>query len=152
MKKIIIIAFGLSSILNTSASEAAVSCGVSATGLFFGSINPLSSAAVNSIAEINLSCIGGPVSYTIKLSQGNGSMPQRLMKSGLHELKYNLYTSNSYSTILGDGTAGSLPINGASDTDTTIATHLAFGKVANIGLSGTVAGAYTDSVSVTIIY
>lgn len=151
MKKLIIIAFGFNLIMNTSPSEAAVSCGISASGLHFGVIDPLSPAEVSSIGEIKLTCSGGPISYTIKLSQGNGSMVQRLMKSGLNNLKYNLYTSNLYSTVLGDGTAGSQAINGSA-ADITAATYFAFGKVSNIGLPGTVAGAYTDNISVTVIY
>jgi spore coat protein U-like protein len=150
MKKNTILALCL--IICATQTEAAVSCSVSSPGLFFGAINPLSSAEVSSIGAININCTGGPVTYTIKLSQGNGSMMQRLMKSGTNNLKYNLYTSNSYSTILGDGTAGSLAINGSSATDVTADTYSIYGKISNIGLSSTVAGTYNDSVSVTIIY
>ena len=152
MKKNFIIALGILLFLNTNLSEAAVSCGIGSSGLFFGTINPLSQAEVASVATINLSCSGGPLTYTIKLTQGNGTILQRLMKSGSNVLKYNLYTSNSYSTILGDGTAGSLAIDGQSITDTTDATYFVFGKVSNIGLSSTEAGTYTDNISVTIIY
>lgn len=152
MRKIIIIAFGFNLIMNTSLSEAAVSCGIASSGLHFGVINPLSPSEVSSIGEINLTCSGGPVSYTIKLSQGNGSMIQRLMKSGLNTLKYNLYTSNSYSTVLGDGTAGSEAINGASATYETAARYFAFGKLSNVDLPGTFAGDYSDTISVTVIY
>jgi len=152
MKNNITIAFALSLILNVTPGMAAVSCELGSTGLFFGLINPLSSAEVTSIGTFNLSCTGGPVTYTIKLSQGNGTIAQRVMKSGLNELKYNLYTSNTYSTVLGDGTAGSLPINGISANDTTSATYYAYGKVSNVGLSGTVSAAYSDNISVTITY
>lgn len=133
-------------------AEAAVSCSISSPGLFFGAINPLFYVEVSSIGTINLSCTGGPVDYTINLSQGNGSMVQRVMKSGLNSLKYNLYSSNSYSSILGDGTAGSLAISGSSATDTTATTYYVYGKISNIGLSTTVTGTYNDSVSMTIIY
>lgn len=150
MKKNTILALCL--IISATQTEAAVSCSISSPGLFFGAINPLSSAEISSIGTINLNCTGGPVTYTIKLSQGNGSIVQRVMKSGTNNLKYNLYTSNSYSTVLGDGTAGSLAINGSSATDVTADTYSVYGKVSNIGLSSTVAGAYNDSVSVTIIY
>ena len=152
MKKNFIITFCILLVLNTKLSEAAVSCGIGSSGLFFGSINPLSQAEVTSVATINLNCTGGPLTYAIKLTQGNGSMLQRLMRSDSNVLKYNLYTSNSYSTILGDGTAGSLAINGQSITDTTYAAYFVFGKVSNIGLSSTAAGTYTDNISVTIIY
>jgi hypothetical protein len=39
------------------------------------------------IGDLNLNCTGGPVSYTIKLSQVNGTMVQRKMKSGLNIAK-----------------------------------------------------------------
>lgn len=152
MKKNFIIALGVLFFANTNLSEAAVSCGIGSSGLFFGTINPLSQTDVASVGTINLSCSGGPLTYTIKLTQGNGTMLQRLMKSGSNLLKYNLYTSNSYSTILGDGTAGSLAIDGQSITDTTDVAYFVFGKVSNVGLSSTVAGTYTDNISVTINY
>jgi spore coat protein U-like protein len=150
MKKNIILVLCLA--LNAMHAEAAVSCSISSPGVFFGVINPLSPVEVTSIGAINLNCTGGPVTYTITLSQGNGSMVQRVMKSGLNSLNYNLYTSNSYSTVLGDGTAGSLAISGSSITDPTLATYAVYGKISNIGLSSTVAGAYNDSVSITIVY
>lgn len=152
MKISIIIAFGLIFILNSSLGEAAASCGVSSAGMSFGAINPLSTAEVSTVAEINLVCTGGSVTYTIALSQGNGSMLQRVMKSGLNNLKYNIYTTSSYLTVVGDGSAGSATINGLSSTASTAVTYFVFGKVSNIGLPATVAGAYTDSISVTISY
>ncbi|MFT6896346.1 MAG: spore coat protein U-like protein [Paraglaciecola sp.] len=150
MKKNILLALCL--ILGSTLTEAAVSCNISSPGLSFGTIDPLSAAEITSIGDVNLNCIGGPVTYTIHLSQGNGSMVQRLMKSGVNSLKYNLYTSNSYSTVLGDGTAGSLAINGSSATDTTDSSYSVYGKISNVGLSSTEPGVYSDSVSVTIIY
>jgi spore coat protein U-like protein len=74
------------------------------------------------------------------------------MKSGLNNLKYNIYTTSSYLTVVGDGSAGSATINGLSSTASTAVTYFVFGKVSNIGLPATVAGAYTDSISVTISY
>lgn len=152
MKKLINIIFGFYFIFNASLSEAATTCGINATGLYFGAINPLSLTDITSIGAINLTCVGDPVTYIIKASQGNGSMLQRVMKNGLNVLNYNIFTSNSHTTVLGDGTAGSLAINGASNTDSTTATYFAFGKISNIGLSSTVTGTYTDNISVTISY
>jgi spore coat protein U-like protein len=152
MKNKLTIALALGLIINVTPSIAEVSCTLGSTGLFFGLINPLSSAEITGVSALNLNCTGGPVSYTIKLSQGNGTMVQRKMKSGLNELKYNLYTSNTHVTILGDGTAGSLPINGLSSSDTLSAAYVLYGKVSNVGLSNTVAGTYTDHIAVTITY
>ena len=146
----LILVMGL--ILNSTQSFAAVSCDLTSTGLLFGLINPLSSDDINSIGTININCTGGPVSYTIQLSKGNGTISQRVMKSGIHELKYNLYTSNSYNTILGDGTGGSSFIKGFSDAEISSSTYYAYGNVSNKGLASTVSGAYTDNISVTITY
>jgi spore coat protein U-like protein len=143
---------GLGLMLSTTLTEAAVSCSMSSEGLNFGIINPLSSAETTSIATINLDCIGGAVSYIVQLSQGNGTMAQRVMKSGSDNLKYNLYTSNSYSSVLGDGTGGSATIAGSSVTDTMQASHYIHGKVSNIGLTTTPAGVYSDNILMTIIY
>jgi spore coat protein U-like protein len=138
MKNKIILALCLA--LNSTLSEAVVSCSISSPGLFFGAINPLTTAEVSSIGSINLNCTGGPVTYSISFSQGNGSMAQRVMKSGANILNYNLYTSSAYTSVLGDGTAGSLTINGSSVTDPTIVTYAVYGKIPNVGLSSTVAG------------
>jgi spore coat protein U-like protein len=139
-------------ILGSTLTEAAVSCSISSSGLSFGIIDPLYSVEITSTGAVNLNCTGGSATYTIHLSQGYGSMAQRLMKSGLNNLKYNLYTSNSYSSVLGDGTAGSLAINGSSATDTLDTSYLVYGKISNIGLSRTEPGVYNDNVLVTIIY
>ena len=150
MTKNIIIALCLT--LNPMLAEAAAICSISSPGLFFGAINPLSYGEVSSIGTINLSCTGGPVTYSIKLSKGNGSIKKREMQSGSNSLKYNLYSSNSYSSILGDGTAGSLEISGSSTTDSMATTYYVYGKISDIDLSTTVSGTYNDSVSMTIIY
>jgi spore coat protein U-like protein len=150
MKIIPLVSLGL--MLSTALTEAAVSCSMSSEGLNFGIINPLSSAEITSIATVNLDCIGGPISYIVQLSQGNGTMAQRVMKSGSDNLKYNLYTSNSYSNVLGDGTGGSATITGSSVTDTMKASHYIHGKVSTIGLINTLAGVYSDNILMTIIY
>jgi spore coat protein U-like protein len=139
-------------IFSSTLADAAVSCSVSVQTLSFGTIDPLSSGNLTSIGAINLNCTGGPTTYTIKLSQGNGSMVQRVMKSGPHSLNYNLYTSSSYANVLGDGSAGSLTINGATTDNTTDVSHSVYGKISNTGLSSTDPGVYTDQVSVTVFY
>ncbi|MGK0273155.1 MAG: spore coat protein U-like protein [Cocleimonas sp.] len=150
MKKITLLALCL--ILSSTLTEAAVTCNISSQILSFGTIEPLSSDEFTSIGEINVNCSGGPVSYTIHLSKGNGSMAVRVMRSGLNSLNYNLYTSNSYSNVLGDGTGGSLVLNGSSTSSTSDSSYSVFGKISNIGLSSIEPGIYTDSVVVTMFY
>jgi spore coat protein U-like protein len=150
MQKINLLLLGL--LLTSTLAEAGVTCQISSQVLSFGTIEPLSSADITSIGGVNVNCSGGPVSYTIHLSEGHGSMAQRMMRSGSKSLNYNLYTSNSYSNVLGDGTGGSLAINGFSTSSTSDSSYLVYGKVSNIGLSTIAPGTYTDSVSVTIFY
>jgi spore coat protein U-like protein len=152
MNKFIIPISGLCFILHMNLSEAALNCDVNSSGLYFGSINPLSSIPITSVASINLVCSGGPVTYTINLSSGHGTMIQRLMKNNNNDLKYNLYLDNTYSTILGDDTAGSLSIKGASTAETLSTTFFIYGKLSNSGLSSLVSGDYTDNISVKIDY
>jgi spore coat protein U-like protein len=139
-------------ILSSTLAEAAVTCHVSSQVLSFGTIEPLTSPELTSIGGVNVNCSGGPVSYTIHLSEGNGSMAQRVMRSGSKSLNYNLYTSNSYSNILGDGTRGSLPINGSSTSSASDLSYSVYGKISNIGLSTIEPGVYTDSIAVTVFY
>ncbi|MFT4995091.1 MAG: spore coat protein U-like protein [Paraglaciecola sp.] len=150
MRKNLFVGIGLMFI--TTLAQGAVSCSISSEELTFGVINPLSPGDITSIAAVNLDCSGGPVSYTIKLSQGTGTLVQRVMKSGFNVLKYNIYTSNSYSRVLGDGTMGSVAITGSSATDSTEVTHYVYGKISNIGLSNTAAGIYADTISMVIHY
>jgi spore coat protein U-like protein len=150
MKKISLILLGL--MLSSTLTEAAITCQISSQVLSFGTIEPLSSADITSIGGVNVNCSGGPVAYTIHLSEGHGSMAQRVMRSGSKSLNYNLYTSNSYSNVVGDGTGGSLVINGFSTSSTSDSSYSVYGKVSNIGLSTVEPGTYTDSVSVTIFY
>jgi spore coat protein U-like protein len=150
MQKINLLLLGL--LLNSTLTEAVVTCQISSQVLSFGTIEPLSSADITSIGGLNVNCSGGPVSYTIHLSEGHGSMAQRVMRSGSKNLNYNLYTSNSYSNVLGDGTGGSLAINGFSTNSTSDSSYSVYGKVSNIGLSIIEPGTYTDSISVTIFY
>ncbi|MFT6876914.1 MAG: spore coat protein U-like protein [Granulosicoccus sp.] len=150
MKKITLLPLCL--ILSSTLTEAAVTCHISSQVLSFGTIEPLSSAELTSIGEINVSCTGGPVSYSIHLSAGNGSIAERVMRNGSKSLNYNLYTSNSYFNVLGDGTEGSFVINGSSTNMTSDSSYSVFGKISNIGLSSIEPGIYTDSVLVTIFY
>ncbi len=146
------IIFYLFFVFFVSEIQAAPSCGMTTTGLAFGNINPLSPSQPSSTASITLNCTGGPVSYVISLSKGNGAFTQRTMLSGSNSLNYNIYTSSAYTTIVGDGTSSSLTINGSFATDPASATHTLYGRISNLNLWSTFAGAYTDNIAVTVTY
>jgi spore coat protein U-like protein len=75
-----------------------------------------------------------------------------VMRSGSKSLNYNLYTSNSYSNILGDGTGGSFAINGSSTSSASDLSYSVYGKISSIGISTVEPGVYTDSIAVTVFY
>jgi spore coat protein U-like protein len=96
------------------------------------------------------------VNYAISLATGSSNtFVQRTMKSGANALGYNLYTTNAYATVWGDGTgstvtvAGSIPLGvlvTSGFTNTTV-----YGRVPALQDAG-VASNYQDDVTVTVTY
>lgn len=132
--------------------HAVPSCSITTTTLAFGSIDPLSSSQISSTASIALNCTGGPVSYSIGLSKGNGTITQRKMLSGSNSLQYNIFSSSAYTTVVGDDTSGSQLITGSFSTDPSSATHTLYGRISSASLFATFPGTYTDTIVVTLSY
>ena len=129
-------------------------CTVSASPLAFGNYTP-GAGAVKANTTVNVDCTNG-TGYTVSLNGGTttgGTVAQRLMANGTNTLQYNLYTSNTYATILGDGT-------GTSATDS--GTGLGMNKANSITVYGELPdstanqaappGNYTDTIQVTVTY
>lgn len=132
------------------AAWAAVSCTVSATPVAFGTFNPFGST-VTSTGTITVACTKGNKSatYTIALSTGNSlSFAQRQTSITAPFLKYNLYTTSSYTSIWGDNTGGSVTVTG-TDTTTT-KNYTVYGQLPTP--QGVTPNAYSDSITVTVTY
>ena len=142
-------------------AQAAVTftCTVNATGVAFGTYNPLSAVGDSAVGSWTVTCnaLGSgsaTVAGTLTLSTGSsGSYAARTMKSGTHALQYNIYASASHTQVIGDGSAGTFAL---SDSGTVTA-----GQVYQItgSMYGFVppsqdvpAGSYADSVVVTVTY
>lgn len=101
--------------LQTTASLTAT-CFLKTTEISFGSINFISET--NARGNINVRCSSSTV-FDLKVSEGNsGTQLQRTLlgQSKNDLLKYNIYTTTDYNTIVGDGTNGtSHPMNGKSN-------------------------------------
>ncbi|MEO7335412.1 MAG: spore coat U domain-containing protein [Caldimonas sp.] len=137
----------------------ACSCQVVATPVVFASVNPLSASPVDSTGKVTVTC-GGlgslAVPYTLAASAGiSGVMTSRRMAAGANRLAYNLYTTSTYLTVLGDGTGGTVTAAGSvltgvlgqqASQDTTL-----YGRIAG-GQNQVVPGSFTDSVIVTVTY
>ena len=132
------------------------SCTVAAVPVAFGSYNPLSASPLSSTGTVTVTCtaiISLAVSYTIKLSQGGaGSYAPRKMAFSSNNLNYNLYTSNSYGVVWGDGTGGTSFVSDsyALALLINVVNYSVYGSVP--ALQNIPAGAYSDLITVTVNY
>jgi len=127
---------------------------VTATTLSFGNYNAATVAATTSNGTVTVRCVSASrtlPTFTIKLSQGSGaSYAPRSMASGVNRLNYNIYTSNTYTTVWGDGTGATVLQNYAAAALLNSKSFTAFGQIpANQYVR---AGAYTDTITVTVTY
>lgn len=149
-------ALSTSSSFNVTATVNAA-CSVSATDVAFGTVNPLSTTASTATGTVVATCTNG-TPYTIDLSAGAGTFAQRTMSNGTSTLNYNLYSDNTYTSVLGDGT-GSTVLISASAPDTGTAgtgsgsaqTYTVYGKLP-LPQSTATTGNYTDTINVTLNY
>lgn len=130
------------------------SCNVSATTLAFGNINPLGGAQTAE-GEVTVDCTGLAElfpSILVRMQAGlYGTISARKMRSASGDLlDYNLYTTDQYGTIWGNGTTG-LPVNVSGGV--LAIGHWTVHRAVNGVVSPTTAtrpGAYSDTVVVRI--
>ncbi|HUO67362.1 MAG TPA: spore coat protein U domain-containing protein [Gammaproteobacteria bacterium] len=116
--------------------------------LGFGTLTPL--ANNDAQADITWVCTKG-FNTVIKLGGGGaGNIAARAM-SGTATLPYQLYTSAARTTIFGDGTTGNtMPVSGAGYSAPGIVT--VYGRVLQANAGAAPAGAYSDTVQITIVF
>lgn len=126
-------------------------CTVSTSALNFGSVDTLSASPVDGSGGISVTCTNG-TGWTAAADIGGGSgasFASRRMSQGANLLSYNLYTDAARSNVWGDGSGSTVTIG---NTGT--------GAVQNVTVYGRIpgsqssapAGAYADTVSVTVTY
>ena len=152
----------LATLLVAPATHAAVSsCTVSATGLAFGTYNPMQGTALASTGTVSTVCVvtSHTNTITISLSPGySGNFTARQMTTLVggtsYTLNYNLYQDAADSIIWGDGSGPSmldtvtLTRHGNQNTITTNST--VYGQIP--ALQDPVPGAYTDTITVTVTF
>jgi spore coat protein U-like protein len=145
---------GLCLWLASGVSWGAADCTITSTPITFGNYDPLSSTALAGTGTLSFSCdsgvgVGTGTMPQVLLSTGSGTYLQRTMTNGANILNYNLYTSASYATVWGDGTAGTGTITGTyahSNSPPTIFTM--YGLIP--ALQNPPALLYTDSITATV--
>jgi spore coat protein U-like protein len=87
-------------------------CLVSSTNMNFGVYTP-AAGDLTASSTVTVRCTSG-TTFDVALSAGQEASfaPRKLQDAGLNELEYNLYTSNTYATVWGDGTGATVKQNG----------------------------------------
>ena len=128
---------------------------MTALPLSFGSYNPVSGTATDAAGEVTVLCtavLSINVGYSIRLSTGGGSYAARHMSLLTNTLDYNLYTNAARSSVWGDGSGGTATVSD-SYALALLAVTRQYPVYARIPAAQNVAaGAYTDSITVTVEY
>jgi len=153
----------LSLCLHAGTAVAGADCTISASGVNFGTYDPLSSQPDDSTASVTVTCNHVPpgntsVSYTVAVSNGmtGTSATTRAMSSGTSRLGYNVFNDAGRSQVLGTGTGGTIVARGSMSVGpgngnrSRSVTHTFYGRVPQ-GLDPT-PGAYNDTLVLTLTY
>ena len=125
-------------------------CIVSAADLAFGNYAASTGTAVAANTSLSVTCTAA-LPYTISLDGGTttSTVTARAMSDGAsHTLSYNLYTSNTFATVFGDGTTGTSTQAG---TGTGAPQSLTiYGRIP--ASQYVYAGSYADRITITVGY
>lgn len=124
-------------------------CTVAATTMNFGTQAVLGGAAVDSTADIDLTCTPG-ASYDVSMDVGNngtgGVDGQRNLSNGTDTIPYNLYSDAGYSSVWNTTAtaSGTAPASG-------LVSLTAYGRIPATA-AAVPAGTYSDSVTVEVTF
>lgn len=151
------VAAALACVFADEPAHAVAICTVSSSGISFGTYDSLSSQPLETSGTVTVICrgtnAGDAVNYDIALGTGgSGNFDHRRMSSGVSTLTYNLYTTPARNSIWGDGTGQTKTIHGGHGVGQSTVTrnYTVYARVP--GRQNIQAGAYIDSVVVTVIY
>jgi spore coat protein U-like protein len=139
-----------SSTMSVTATVTA-NCTVSTTALAFGNVDTTSGSNVDSTGSLSIRCTNG-TAWAASAGVGSGSgasFANRRMTAGANLLNYNIYTTAARTVVWGDGTSSTATIPGTGTGNAQSVT--VYGRVAS-GQTSVPAGAYADTISVTVTY
>jgi len=128
-----------------------ISCTSTSADIVFGTYD----ATVDKTASgsAGATCNAGAVALTISIDTGANydtvGATRRLI-NGSNYLNYEIYQTSAQTTIFGDGTHGSTVSMNSGSTAPHAASHTALGVL--LAGQSLVAGAYSDTVNVTVTY
>jgi spore coat protein U-like protein len=131
-------------------------CRVSSGNLAFGVYMPNAGARTAS-SVVSVRCTGG-TAFTVALSAGQEASfaPRKMKDASNNELEYNLFTTNAYTTVWGDGTGGTATGSG-------IGAGMGMPRAQNLTVYGQLpdnaanklarpSTSYIDTITVTVTY
>jgi len=130
-------------------------CSATAGNLTFPAYTP-AAGAQTATSAISVKCTN-KTAFTVALNAGTTTgttMAQRLLNDGAGDtLQYNLYTSTTHNTVLGDGTNGSQQGGGTgTGVNNAIAVNV-YGQLPDSTTNqAAVPGNYSDTITVTVTY
>ena len=129
-------------------------CSVRAQALAFGRYTP-AAGAVNATSTLSVGCTRG-TAFEVSISAGKGpgaTVASRAMVNASGALAYNLYSSAAHTSIVGDGTHGTVRLTGAG-TGVASPRRLTVYGVLPDSAANKVArpGAYSDTLTVSVFY
>ena len=130
------------------------SCTVAATPMAFGAPTAIGSINIDTTSTITLGCTNG-AAYDVALDNGlNATTGQRYMSNGATtpvKVPYNIFRDSAHSAAWGStsGTGGNTSSGVAGVSGAVILT--AYGRIPSTATS-VGAGAYTDTVTVTVTF
>ena len=138
--------------LSTSATVTS-NCVVSTTAVAFGDVDVTGGSNVDGTGGLSVTCTSG-TAWTATADAGAGtgaSLATRKMTKGTDLLTYVLYTDSARTSVWGDGvTAGATGTFTGTGTGSPQASTI-YGRVPS-GQTSLPAGAYSDTVTVTVTY
>lgn len=146
--KLIVAAF----CLFAGTAEAQLNCRVSVNPFAFGNYAPGNPAPHDVTGNIDVSCRGAAGSFIATLSTGSsGIFAQRRMLSGAAFMFYNFFIDAARTIVWGDGTGGTMTVNGVKPNpgrqDYSLAVYGRIPPTQSVS-----PGLYTDDIVVTIVF
>lgn len=132
-------------LLGCASSCWAASCSLSVQGVNFGDYDVFSYTPLESTGNLDVTC-DARINYTITLSRGAGSYASRKMLHGTHGLSYNIYRNAARTRILGDGTAGTVVINGIGRAKN----YTVYGRIP--ARQNVYSGSYSDTLVMSVYF
>ncbi len=130
-------------------------CVVTSSGLRFGTISANAHPVEGGLATLLVTCrgkIGERVTFHLRLTSGEGSFRQRLMRSGSRTLPYNLYLDANRLSIWGDGSDSSSELTASVVLTGPVYSHSypIFARLLSTTSAGV--GAYDDTLAIQLDY